>query len=160
MIFNSPIEHAFRILIILDKLSPEACVLQKLIYYDYFILYPSDSPLKVDKKMHSTTPYRGIEIAVKRKIIQKALLILQQKGLVEKIYTADGIKYKATRVAKPFLRHFSSNYYINFNALANEVVEGLSKYTSDEIELYIKNNIANWGTEFISESLFRGEHIE
>lgn len=160
MIFNSPLEVALRILVILDKLSPQKSDLQMLIYLDYFTLYPYDSPLNDDSIMHTRTPYRGTEIAVRRQIMQESILLLIRKGLIEKSYDSSGIKYNTTKVVKPFLQYFDSVYYKKYNDVADQIVSGLSHLSFDSIDQFVKNNISNWGTEFTSEALFREDTIE
>lgn len=160
MIFNSPLEVSLRILIILEKVSPNECDLQNLIYLDYFTLYPSDSPAHNSIVMHTHTPYRGTEIIVRRKVMQDSLLLLLKKGLIKKKFSPEGIKYKTTKVTTPFLKYFDSDYYKKFEKIAELIVKGLSDYSFQYIDEYVKKNISNWGPEFTSESLFREDNIE
>jgi hypothetical protein len=160
VIFNSPLEVALRILVVLSKLSPKKSNLQMLIYLDYFTLYPSDSPLHEKSTIHTHTPYRGTEIAVRRQIMQEAILLLIKKGLIEKSFDRDGINYRATRAAQPFLEYFDSQYFKKYIDMADHIVSGLSQYSFDTIDQFVKDNISNWGTEFTSEALFREDNIE
>lgn len=155
-IFNSPIEIGLRILYVLNELNHKGCDLQRLVYYDYMLIHSGDI-LNGPKSIHPNTPFRTTEILVKREILQKGLILMQSKELVESVFDSTGILYKATEITKDFLEYNTTEYANNLKAVAKWLISKFDNYSDDKLSLYIKNNLNIWGGEFSKEALF---HIE
>jgi len=154
-LFNTSIETGLRCLLLLTAKDDAVFDIDRLVYYDYFILYPSDSPASINNNIHSKTPYRASELAVKRKILSKGLLLMLKKGLIDIQYTEKGVFYKATLTAKPFLSYFQTTYFLKLKKNAELITNELRNYTQKELEIFINSHIGKWGAEFTKESLFR-----
>lgn len=155
-IYNTSLEIGLRLLVVLSIDPNNKYEIDRLVYYDYFILYPSDyEVIKNSKDIQAKTPYRSGEILIKRHLIVSALSLLLSRGLIDIEYHDDGKYYKANKLTSLFLGYFNSNYYFTLKQNANNVVHILGKKSCKEIDDYITKHIGQWGTEFEYESVFR-----
>jgi hypothetical protein len=159
-LFNTPTETGLRCLMLLTVQEGAEYDIDRLIYFDYFLLYPSDSPLNINNNLHSKTPYRAGELAVKRNLLSNGLLLMIKKGLIDIIYADKGVCYRATSVAKPFLSYFQTRYFLKLKNNAELITNELKNYSQQELEVFINSHIGTWGAEFTREFLFRTDENE
>lgn len=146
-IFNTPIEVGLRLLFVI-KFSNKSLDLQRLIYYNYILIHSSDIP-NAPKSLHPDFPNRSCEIYVTRNIIQKGLLLLVKKGLVEMVYSKKGIQYKSNKLSDAFLIQFESAYASELLKRASWVSKQFDSFTDKQLSDYINENVGVWGSEFI-----------
>lgn len=158
-VFNSPLEIGLRVLYLLDELKPNGCDLQRLVYYDYILTHSSDVS-DGPKSIHPSTPHRSAEILVKRDLVKKGLTLMQSKQLVDSVFDATGIIYKATELTESFLEYNKSEYAKRLKEISSWLVNKFKLYSDESLSLFIKNNLDVWGGEFSKESLFRGANNE
>ncbi len=156
-IFNSPIETGLRSLTLLEAGYPNAYDLERLTYYDYLVVH-SDDIDDGPNSIHPKTPHRSGEILVRRPIIEKGLLVMISRGLIEVDYSDSGIKYIATELSTPFLDSLQSNYARNMIAKADWVVRKFDVQKNEIIRKLIYKNLNVWGGEFTTESYARDEN--
>lgn len=154
-LFNTPLEVGLRCLLLLSEIKDKSCDLQRLIYYDYFLVHYGD----VDdnyKSLHPNTPHRSGEVLVKREIVAKGLLLMSKKQLVNVDFKESGIIYIATEFSSSFLNYFESNYIKKLRKFSELVISRFDSYSDEELRKYMSKNIDRWGGEFSKEALFRG----
>lgn len=151
-LFNSPLETGLRLLIILDRVSPQQCDLTRLGIYEYLLVHSSDVP-DGPNSLHPPTPFRSSEIFVRRRLIERGLRLLESKGLVERSFSSDGIVYFATPLSKPFLSYFESTYFRRASEIASWLANSFQALPIDELRAFIESNLGKWRTEFSGESL-------
>lgn len=151
-LFNSPLETGLRLLIILDRVSPQHCDLTRLGIYEYLLVHSSDVP-DGPKSLHPPTPFRSSEIFVRRRLIERGLRLLESKGLVERSFGEDGIVYFATPLSKPFLSYFESTYFRRASEIAEWLAGTFKSLPIQELQSFIESNLGKWKTEFSGESL-------
>lgn len=150
-IFNTPEEVGIRVLLILSQ-SMDAMDLQRLVYYDYFLLHLNDI-LKDQDSIHPSNPYHATEIAIKRKLIQEGINLMSKKGLIDIHFSIQGISYSRNKMTIEFLEYFDSNYFNKLEKNARIVEENFNTFTDEKIQNYVYENIGKWTGEFESESL-------
>jgi hypothetical protein len=155
-LFNTPLEVGIRAIILLSELEPEYCDMQRLVYYDYLLLHSEDVE-GGPPSIHPPVPYRSCEILVRRELMYKGLLLMQSKELIHTEFGAGGIVYRSTKLSKPFLSYFASEYAMLLKQRAEWVIKKFSCYNDGALENYIRENLNQWGSEFAKESLVRGE---
>lgn len=153
--FNSPMEVGLRCLYILTEIYPDYCDLQRLIFYDYLLVYSGDIE-GGPPSLHPHIPNRGGGWLVRRQIIESGINLMFSKELIRKKFDENGITYSATELTKPFLHYLSSDYSLALSAVARWLAENIHSFSDTELSEFMKNNLDRWGAEFDKEALFRG----
>ncbi|MFC4778157.1 ABC-three component system middle component 2 [Paenibacillus sp. GCM10023252] len=157
LLFNSNLEVALRILVLLSQDSNNTYDLDRLVIFDYFIIHAND----VDSEqinLHPSLPLRGSEIIIKRKLISEGLDLLVSRGLIEIVYKASGVYYRSNSLTKVFVELLKSDYFIILKKLSTWVAEKYGSIETTEINSIVNKNIQQWGGEFEYESLVRGNY--
>jgi len=154
-VFNSPLEIGFRTLYILNGISPTEIDLNRMVIYDYFLLNSSDFP-NGPSSLHPPIPHRSAQIIIKPLIMKDALVLMRSKELIDMVFSADGIKYKANDLTKRFIELQENEYSKKLVTLSAWIKDQFGNYTDERLKILVENNIPNWGGEFIYEALIRG----
>jgi hypothetical protein len=157
-IFNSPEEVGTRILFILSLCSKKMSS-QRIMYYDYFVLHLAD----IDNtyiSLHPDNPNHSSEIAVRRNIVNKGLVLMTSKGLLDIKYTKNGIYYQKNNLTEHFINLFSNGYVEHLKKNITVVIEKFSTYSDAQIYRYINKSIGTWTGEFEKEYVSGDEHFE
>lgn len=153
-VFNSPLEIGFRILFVLQGISPKEIDINRLVIYDYFLLNSGDFP-NGPQSLHPPIPHRSSQIIIKPLIIKDALSLMRSKELIDIVFSTDGIKYKANELTKKFIE-LQGNEYSNKLSITSEWVNNqFGDFSDEKLTTIVQNNIPNWGGEFIYESFIR-----
>src|SRR5713101_6220152 len=115
--FNGPVEFGLRALAILNDAYPDAYSLQKLTVFDYFIVHSDDLP-GGPAGLHPKTPHRSGELLVRRRMLEGGLLLYQSRALVERVFTSEGVFYRATERSAAFLDVLDTQYAIELRERA------------------------------------------
>lgn len=150
--FNNSVEAGLRILTILNEAFPKSFDLQNLIYLDYLTIHSADID-KTMKSLHPAVPYRSGEIMVRSSIIENGLNLFVTKNLIEKLYNSNGIEYKATENAMPFLESLEEMYSVNLQEKANWAIGKFSKHTKQELKKIMTPKLSEIDNEFNIEIL-------
>ena len=153
-VFNSPLEIGFRILFILNGISPREVDFNQLVIYDYFLLNSNDFP-NGPRSLHPPIPHRSSQIIIKPLILKDALILMRSKELIEIIFSEKGIKYKANDLTQRFIELQENDYSKKLIELSNWICKQFGNFTNEQLNAIVENNIPNWGGEFIYESLIR-----
>ena len=136
-------------------MKPQSCDIQRLIYYDYFLIHASDIDNDYES-IHPDTPYRSGEIAIKREVLHKGLVLLCKKDLINIEFLENGIYYKASELTENFLNYFESSYFAKLNTMSKYIIEFFNDFSDEKLSNFVENKIRNWGVEFVKESIIRG----
>jgi hypothetical protein len=154
-VFNSPLEIGFRLLFILNGISPKEIDFNRLVIYDYFLLNSNDFP-NGPPSLHPAIPHRSAQIIIKPLIMKDALILMRSKELIDIIFSIDGIKYKSNILTKKFIELQENEYSKKLIELSKWINIQFGTYNEKELNTLVENNIPKWGGEFIYESLLRG----
>lgn len=144
--FNSPLETGVRALSILEAAHPNGCDLQRLVELDYLVVHSGDAG--GPQSLHAPLPMRAGELLVRREIIEKGLLLMASRGLVERVASPDGIFYRAGEAAAPYMAALNAPYSIELRARANWAVKAFGHMTTDAIRIITQRFFEKWTSQF------------
>jgi hypothetical protein len=146
MLFNSPLESGLRTLVLLTHAYPKSYDLQRLISLDYLIIHSEDAGGSTS--VHPPTPLRSGELLVKRKLIEKGILLMLSRKLITRQLTKKGIYYKANDASSAFLDSLKSEYVWALRDVVDWVIENYGDKTDGQLESFFKKHLDKWGREF------------
>ena len=155
--FNSSLESGFRTLALLAAMNPKRCDLQRLVYYDYFLVHSEDVTETSDapESIHPATPYRSGEVVVRRKLIENGCRLMLSRDLLSVEYAEEGIQYRASEFTEAFLSYLETPYFARLRSVAEYVVAHFATFSDDELANFMTENLGRWGTEFARESVLQ-----
>jgi hypothetical protein len=148
--FNGPIEIGLRALVILTEAFPAAYSLQRLVISDYLVVHSDDAD--GPQGLHPQTPRRSGELLVRRKSLQRGLLLYQSRGLIERRYEPDGIMFAATEASAAFIDVLESQYVSELRSRTKWLISRFHELADKELDDFVKKQLGNWGGEFEFES--------
>lgn len=152
--FNSPLEAGLRAVALLGEAYPESYDLQRLIALDYLLVHTGD--IGGPDSLHPPSPLQSAELLVRRKLIERSLVLMMTRGLVERDVANDGIRYSAGDNAAPFLASLQSEYLQALKDRAAWLIKLLSKYSESEFREFMRNFFDRWVEEFHAAELSLG----
>lgn len=144
--FNSPLETGIRSLAILIAAFPESFDLQRLVEMDYLVVHSGDAD--GPESLHAPLPLRAGELLVRRGLIEKGLMLMMSRGLVQKTPTGEGFNYTASETAAPFFASFTAAYSRRLMARAEWAVERFKNIPTDEVRQVTHRLFKNWSSQF------------
>lgn len=144
--FNSPLETGIRSLAILVAAHPAAFDLERLIEMDYLVVHSGDA--NGPDSLHAALPMRAGELLVRRGLIEKGLLLMTSRNLIQRIPTKDGFNYVAGEAAAPFLASLTSIYSQRLKERAQWAVERFTNMTTSEVRQITHRLFENWSSQF------------
>lgn len=151
--FNTPLETGLRSLALLTEAYPKRFDLQHLQFFDYLIVHSADAP-DGPPSLHPATPYRSSELAVRRGLIEQGLLLMVSRGLVDRLFTNDGILYYASEEAGAFLQCLAADYTITLRNRAAWVITTFGNYPIEQLTQFFHTHLDRWGSEFTYQTLW------
>lgn len=155
-VFNSPLEAGLRCLVILNAGYPNSYDLGRLVFYDYMLVHSGDIS-GGPESLHPATPHRSGEILIRRPVLESGLQLMISKGFVDVSYREDGIFYFATEAVSPFIDSLVSKYVSDMEEKSYWLVNEFDSFCLKSIQEMVNQNLENWGGEFLSESIVRGD---
>lgn len=150
--FNNSVESGLRILTILNEAFPKSFDLQNLVYLDYLTIHSADID-KTTQSLHPAVPYRSGEVLVRSAIIEKGINLFIAKNLIEKLFNSNGIEYKATENAMPFLESLEEAYSINLQEKASWAIGKFLKHSKQDLKNIMTPKLFEIDNEFNIEIL-------
>lgn len=144
--FNSPLETGIRSLEILVAAYPAAFDLERLVEMDYLVVHSGDAD--GPESLHAALPMRAGELLVRRGLIEKGLLLMISRKLIQRILSEDGFDYIAGDAAAPFLASLTSTYSQRLKDRAQWVCERFADVATSEIRQITHRPFANWSSQF------------
>lgn len=144
--FNSPLETGIRSLEILVAAYPAAFDLERLVEMDYLVVHSGDAD--GPESLHAPLPMRAGELLVRRGLIDKGLLLMTSRNLIQQIPAEDGFDYIAGDAAAPFLASLTSTYSQRLKERAQWAVERFAGVATSEIRQMTHQLFENWSSQF------------
>jgi hypothetical protein len=144
--FNGPLEAGVRALAILGVAYPRDFDLQRMVAFDYLLVHTSE--LGGPDDLHPHTPIRTPATEVRRKVVQNALHLMMTRDLIERVVTANGIRFCAGEMAASFLDALQSSYIIELKRRATWLVQHLADYGDKEFDDLMRRFFDQWVVEF------------
>lgn len=145
--FNSPLETGLRSLCILSCAYPSSFDLQKLIACDHLAVHSGDID-GAPKSLHPQDSKRNGELLVRRQIVERGLLLMESKNLLQKISTSSGFEYKANEFASVFLGSLNSPYIKSLLIRSEWLVNSFFIDENQNFTTVYKTAFERWANEF------------
>ena len=143
-----------RSLEILVAAYPAAFDLERLVEMDYLVVHSGDAD--GPESIHAALPMRAGELLVRRGLIEKGLLLMTSRNLIQRIPSEDGFNYIAGDAAAPFLATLTSTYSQRIKERAQWAVERFSGVATSEIRQITHRLFENWSSQFLAIDRPRG----
>jgi hypothetical protein len=144
--FNGPLEAGLRAVAILGSAHPRSFDLQRLVAFDYLLVHTGD--IGGPASLHPPTPLQSAELLVRRKLVERALLLMMTRDLVEREFVSDGIRYRAGENAVPFLSSLASDYLRELVKRATWLVRELGDKNEADFRAVMRRFFEKWVEEF------------
>ncbi|WP_072041347.1 ABC-three component system middle component 2 [Leptolyngbya iicbica] len=145
--FNSPMESGLRALTILVEAFPMCLDLEYLVFFDYLTVHSGDIE-GGPESLHAPLPMRSGELTVRRKLIERGLLLMMSRNLASRVASNEGFAYVATDSASAFLEMLSSQYILNLRDRSKWVVSTFGSFTPDQIYAQERQLFRSWTNQF------------
>ena len=147
--FNSPLEVGMRVLVILTEFFPEYLDINRLVLFDYALLYSSDfdgpESSQLSLPNHADRANRLGGFGVKRQHIMNGLRLMIRAELVEVGSSEyDGITYQAGEDAENFLSLLKSEYLHELRNNAHWVGEKFTGIDDSQLQEYMQQIFSSW----------------
>jgi len=144
--FNGPLEAGLRAVAVLGAGHPRSFDLQRLVAFDYLLVHTGD--IGGPSSLHPPAPLQSAELLVRRRLVQRALLLMMTRELVTREFEADGIRYRAGENAAPFLSSLESGYLKALKDRAAWLVKSLGDLSEQEFRKVMRRFSDHWVEEF------------
>ncbi len=144
--FNSPLETGIRSLVILAVAYPNVFDLERLVEMDYLVVHSGDA--QGPESLHAALPMRAGELLIRRSLIEKGLLLMMSRSLIQRIPAEDGFNYIAGDSAAPFLSSLTSTYSQKLKKRAAWATEQFSHMSTAEIRKITHQVFESWSSQF------------
>jgi hypothetical protein len=144
--FNSPLETGVRALILLAEAYPETLDLQRILEFDYLMVHSGD--VGGPPSLHPALPLRSGELLVRRQLIERGLLLMMSRGLIERLASDAGLSYQADDAAGPFLDALSAEYLKELKLRASWVIATFGHMSDTDIRKALSAVYDQWTREF------------
>jgi hypothetical protein len=152
-LFNTAIEIGLRCLILMNLINSNEATLdaEKLMYLDYLSLNTAD--VGGPESINAPIPKRGVQVYSRKDLVQKGLVYLLSKELIDVNTTESGFSYSITKAGKIFLELFTTKYFNDLQNRATWVTSRWGLMSNGELKSYIDSNLALWGGEFVANEI-------
>jgi hypothetical protein len=147
--FNSPLEAGLRAITILGAAHPQSFDLQRLVAFDYLLVHTGD--VGGPSSLHPPAPLQSAELLVRRKLVERALLLMMTRDLVEREFNTGGIRYRAGENAASFLSTLESDYLKKLKDRADWLVNSLGHLNEQDFRAVMHRFFDRWVEEFQAE---------
>jgi ABC-3C biological conflict system middle component len=152
--FNGPLEAGLRAVAILGSAHPRSFDLQRIVAFDYLLVHTGD--IGGPASLHPPTPLQSAELLVRRKLVERALLLMMTRDLVVREFVSDGIRYRAGENAVPFLSSLASDYLRQLKQRAAWLVQELGDKNEADFRVVMRRFFEKWVEEFQAAELSLG----
>jgi len=144
--FNSPLEAGVRAIALLAAAYPRAFDLQRIVAFDHLLVHTGD--IGGPSSLHPPGPLRSAELLVRRRLVERALLLMMTRELVSRQVGPEGIQYVAGENAVPFLGAVQSDYVRALQERARWLVHHLGAMAEGEFRALLRRFFDQWVEEF------------
>ena len=147
-IFNTPFETGLRSVVILTACYPDVLGLNRLVVFDHLVVHTGD--IGNLPSIHPKDRSRAAEILVRRGLVESGLVLMQTRGLVSRIVTSAGFRYRAGEEAGSFLDLLSSTYVKALKERSAWLMDHIHPMSDDALSQLVQSRMNEWEPEFQS----------
>ena len=100
------------------------------------------------RPLHPPTPRREGELLIRRDLIERGIYLLLARGLIERVFTDDGIGYQASDLAGSVVASLTTTYSALLRERARWVSEAFGTRPGEILDRFFKENLDRWDGEF------------
>jgi hypothetical protein len=98
--------------------------------------------------LHPKDRSRAAEILVRRGLVQSGLSLMQTRGLVERLVTTQGFRYRAGEQSGLFVDTLSSDYMVSLKKRAGWLTSAIQPKSDEELTKLVQSRMDVWEPEF------------
>lgn len=121
-IFNTVFETSLRILLLLSVVAPEGMTIDRIVVYDFLVVYGQSFSL-TEYNLNGENTYRFTELSARRTRCDNAIKSLALDGLIAIIKSPDGFKYKINFNGDKLAKTLTSGYASGYLQSAKQIQE-------------------------------------
>ena len=144
--FSSPLETGIRSVGVLVASYPQSFDLQRLVVFDHLIVHTGD--LGGPASLHPRLPLRSAELIVRRGLVERGLMLMVSRGLLNRVVNEEGIAYCASELAETFLESLASKYMLSLKERASWVSTKFGASQDAEIRQTMNEIFEQWVEQF------------
>lgn len=144
--FNTALETGVRSTAILAAAFPRSFDLHRLVILDHVVVHTGD--VGGPPSLHADVPMRSAEILVRRDLVERGLMLMMSRGLVDRSVNDTGIVFVAGDLAETFLASLNSSYLNDLWDRARWVARWHGELGDAEFIRQIDAYFGNWIHQF------------
>jgi hypothetical protein len=144
--FNSALETGIRSVGILAAAHPRSFDLQRLVAFDHLVVHTGD--IGGPDSLHPELPMRSAELLVRRELVERGLLLMISRNLVNREATASGVYYSAGEFSETFIASLTSPYLVALRARSDWVAERFKDVAEDPFREFMAATFGRWMEQF------------
>ncbi len=145
--FNSPLETGIRSVCVLAADDSMQYDLQQLLAFDHLIVHTGDI-IDAPSSLHPNVHQRNGELLIRRSLVERGLLLMESKKLVEKNISTNGFYYSATELAVIFIESLTNNYVSELYKRSQWAVEKYKDFGDHFFVEIFNTAFDRWSKEF------------
>lgn len=146
--FNTPLETGIRSTCLLVSAYPQSFDLQRLVAFDHLVVHTGD--IGGPASLHPELPLRSAELLVRRGLVERGLLLMASRGLVERSANSNGIFFLAGDLSATFLASLESFYIRQLRDRAAWVMSEFGALPDETFYARVNGLFDNWVGQFQS----------
>jgi hypothetical protein len=148
-ISNTPFETGLRSVVLLTAAYPDSLGLSRLVIFDHLVVHSED--VGGPESMHPKDRSRAAEILVRRRLIDSGLALMQTRGLVARIASPEGFRYRVGEEAGSFVDMLTSKYMNALKERSCWLIEHIHPLSDEELSTLVQYRMDVWEPEFLSQ---------
>ena len=120
--------------------------LQRLSAFDYLIVHTQE--LGGPPSLHPDLPYKEAELLVRRNLVERGLLLMISRYLVERHASSYGIEYLAGDYAHTFVTSLETTYSQRMVERAMWLKNNFEQTETDQLRELMNKHFGKWVAEF------------
>jgi hypothetical protein len=154
---NSPLELGLRTLIVLTVSFPRELSVDRLVLMDYCLLRSED--LGGPASVLPAVSTRGGELGIKHSVLEHGIQVMLRAGLIDVVVSTEGLNYRASEAAAPFLRLVHSPLLDRLTQVAEWAVSDFGDLPATDIRERIRLISNQWSEQWTEDSNEVGEDL-
>lgn len=146
--FNGPLEAGIRAVVLLRAAYPRSFDLQRVLGFDYLLVHTAD--IGGPESLHPPSPLHASQMLIRRSLVERGILLMMTRHLIEREATPRGIRYRAGEAAASFLDALQSPYTQELKKRARWTVMRLGDSTDEQFREVMRRFFDAWVEEFQS----------
>jgi hypothetical protein len=145
-LYNSKLEAGIRALVVLEELRPETVDLAEMVLFDHVVVHTAD--LGGPPSLHADLPGRKGELLVRRRLIEASLELMQRCHLVEQDSLDEGLVYRASDDAAPYIELLETTYSNRLKICAGWLGDQVRERGKTGFKAFVREQIGDWSEAF------------